>query len=168
MIGKSVVLACVLCLAVGVGIGAAVGPPIERALSAQPAVTRKHTVLEVPHAVAQLEITLAKISLADAGLANDPEAGLLDAMSYPAPDSIDWTKVPPDQVALFRDVAMRLSAADSAYNQLFFAREIPMSEYDHGAIIEAAALSAAHDDPAAQAALEEIARWLKEGRQRGP
>jgi hypothetical protein len=107
------------------------------------------------HAVAQIDIALAKRSWAESCGASNPQI-LFAIETYPS-DEAHLRSLSPAQRDLLREVAWRLAGADSGYTEMFFADNHPQVEWDDGAIVKAAAGSTnpSGQGPAARA-LQEI------------
>lgn len=114
----------------------------------------------LPHAVAAIEISLARIADVQSGPAAHPEGAMLQDMETLPNSEIHWKMITPDERALLRDVALRLAGADWGYTTEFNADGHPLSDYDASAVIMAAEESAAATDEPASRALQEIyAAW---------
>lgn len=119
------------------------------------AVRAQHMV--VPHAVAEIEISLARIAYIEFFGGNRPDIEMLGEMEALQDHNLHWDAIPGDQRSLLRNVAKRLTAAHQQYGKGFNAAGRPMADFDTQEII-GNAMSAAFqdDDEAAWRALREI------------
>ena len=121
------------------------------------------------HKVAEIEIGVAKVSYEknSAGGSNHPEIFTIDEMAAIPIETVNWRALPADQLALLRDVASRIAAANSGYQEMFSETDCGLISRDSAAIIAAAHQSARGDpsqgpdtlvqpDLAAALALQEI------------
>jgi len=87
----------------------------------KPAAPDQLAVAALAHKVAEIEIGVAKVSFeqADAGGGNHPASQMIDAMAVVPAEIANWRVLPPDQLALLRDVASRIAAAKDGYWRAF-------------------------------------------------
>jgi hypothetical protein len=156
------------------GTQAPPAPPPPPKVAAPPPVPDQLAVAALAHKVAEIEIGIAKVSFEkeSSGGARHPEQFMADAMAAVPAEIVNWRALPPDQLALLRDVATRIGAANRGYSQAFTI-EMPRGEQGLGlnswsaaAVVEGAYVSAQGDpsqedaliqpDLAAALALQEI------------
>jgi len=96
-------------------------PPTAPVKAAPPPVPDQLAIAALAHKVAEIEIGIAKVSLEQerAGGARHPEEMMIDAMAAVPAEIANWKALPPDELALLRNVAMRIGAANKGYWQAF-------------------------------------------------
>lgn len=104
-------------------------PPAAAAANRDPAADTA-AIVALAHKVAEIEITLAKLSLASPSQGSHPEADVISQMEKVSADKVNWRALPPDEQALLRDVALRINAAEQGYSELFMKAGCAFTLYD--------------------------------------